>query len=206
MEYTVIDLERWPRREFYEHYMRAVPCTYSMTVRLDITNIRRRGYRLYPALLWQLTCAVDACEPFRMALRGDELVCYRRMRPCFTVFHAGSGSFSNLWTEHAESWPQFLRQYEETLGRWGGVEGFSPQGGMPEDCFTVSMLPWAEFEGFNINTPGFGYLKPIFTLGRFRESGGSTSLPLALQAHHAVCDGYHACRFLGILQDGIGSM
>ena len=59
MEYTVIDLERWPRREFYEHYMRAVPCTYSMTVRLDITNIRRRGYRLYPALLWQLTCAVD---------------------------------------------------------------------------------------------------------------------------------------------------
>ena len=93
MEYTVIDLERWPRREFYEHYMRAVPCTYSMTVRLDITNIRRRGYRLYPALLWQLTCAVDACEPFRMALRGEELVCYRRMRPCFTVFHAGSGSF-----------------------------------------------------------------------------------------------------------------
>ena len=123
MEYTVIDLERWPRREFYEHYMRAVPCTYSMTVRLDITNIRRRGYRLYPALLWQLTCAVDACEPFRMALRGEELVCYRRMRPCFTVFHAGSGSFSNLWTEHAESWPQFLRQYEETLGRWGGAEG-----------------------------------------------------------------------------------
>ena len=65
------------------------------------------------------------------------------------------------------------------------------------------MLPWAEFEGFNINTPGF---EPIFTLGRFRESGGSTSLPLVLQAHHAVCDGYHACRFLSILQDGIGSM
>ena len=159
MEYTVIDLERWPRREFYEHYMRAVPCTYSMTCAWTSPNIRRRGYRLYPALLWQLTCAVDACEPFRMALRGEELVCYRRTRPCFTVFHAGSGSFSNLWTEHAESWPQFLRQYEETLGRWG----------------------------------------------RFRESGGSTSLPLALQAHHAVCDGYHACRFLSILQDGIAA-
>ena len=134
MEYTVIDLERWPRREFYEHYMCAVPCTYSMTVRLDITNIRRRGYRLYPALLWQLTRAVDACEPFRMALRGEELVCYRRTRPCFTVFHAGSGSFSNLWTEHAESWPQFLRQYEETLGRWGASARAAAARACPWPC------------------------------------------------------------------------
>ena len=55
MEYTVIDLASWPRREYFEHYMSDVPCTYSLTVRLDITELRRRGHRLFPAMLYLLT-------------------------------------------------------------------------------------------------------------------------------------------------------
>lgn len=82
MNYEVIDLAAWPRREHYEHYMRAVPCTYSMTVRLDITNLRRRGLRLYPAMLWLLTGTVNRHGQFRMALReSGELVRYDSMEP-----------------------------------------------------------------------------------------------------------------------------
>lgn len=43
VDYEVIDIASWPRREYFEHYMNAVPCTYSMTVRLDITNLRGCG-------------------------------------------------------------------------------------------------------------------------------------------------------------------
>lgn len=37
MEFVKIDPETWPRREYFEHYFSAVPCTYSITVKLDIT-------------------------------------------------------------------------------------------------------------------------------------------------------------------------
>lgn len=43
MEYRIIDLEHWKRREYFEHYRQAVPCIYSMTVQVDITNIRQKG-------------------------------------------------------------------------------------------------------------------------------------------------------------------
>ncbi len=207
MEYTVIDLAEWPRREYYEHYMSDVPCTYSLTASLDITELRRRGHRLYPAMLYLLTRTVNRHEQFRMALRpGGELVLYFSMTPCYTVFHASTGTFSNIWTEYSEDYRAFLRSYACDMEKYGNLGGFQPKPGAPENCFTVSMLPWTTFEGFNLNTAGFKYLIPIFTMGKYRESGGRTTMPIAVQVHHAVCDGFHVCRFLDDLQTGINSL
>ena len=207
MNYTVIDMDAWPRRERYEHYMRAVPCTYSMTVKLDITSLRRRGLRLYPAMLHLITGEVNRHEQFRMELReSGELVLYERMEPCYTVFHKETGTFSNLWTEYCEDYPLFLGRYEEDLRRDGQSEAFMAKPGLPENSFTVSMLPWASFEGFNLNTTDFTYLIPIFTMGRFYTEGGRIRLPLAVQVHHAVCDGYHTCLFIDGLQNAIDSL
>lgn len=50
MDFTVIDLARWPRRTYFQHYLKAVPCTYSVTTKLDITPVRRRG--LKPLPMW----------------------------------------------------------------------------------------------------------------------------------------------------------
>ena len=207
MNYTVIDMDAWPRRERYEHYMRAVPCTYSMTVKLDITSLRRRGLRLYPAMLHLITGEVNRHEQFRMELReSGELVLYERMEPCYTVFHKETGTFSNLWTEYCEDYPLFLGRYEEDLRRYGQSEAFMAKPGLPENSFTVSMLPWASFEGFNLNTTDFTYLIPIFTMGRFYTEGARIRLPLAVQVHHAVCDGYHTCLFIDGLQNAIDSL
>ena len=48
MAFHLIDLENWERREHYQHFIREVVCSYSMTVNLDITALE--GFRLYPAM------------------------------------------------------------------------------------------------------------------------------------------------------------
>lgn len=73
---------------------------------------------------------------------------------------------------------------------------------LPDNNFCVSMIPWTTFEGFNLNLQkGYDYLKPIFTMGKYYEENGKTHLPLAIQVHHAVCDGFHVCRFVNELQE-----
>lgn len=42
-----INVETWARKEYFEHY-RQVPCSYSMTVKLDITKLRERIHRHFP--------------------------------------------------------------------------------------------------------------------------------------------------------------
>ena len=32
MEYRVIDRNNWQRKEYFEHYLKKLPCTYSITV------------------------------------------------------------------------------------------------------------------------------------------------------------------------------
>lgn len=206
MDYREIDLRTWERREYFEHYTSAVPCTYSMTVKLDITELRRSGCRLYPAMLYLLSGTVNEFEQFRTALRPDgKLVVYSRMHPSYTIFHRETETFSCIWTEYSEDYSEFLRRYQQDAERYKGAQGFSPKPGMPENCFNVSMIPWAAFESFQLNMPGFDYLLPIFTLGRYREESGRCLMPLAAQVHHGVCDGYHLCRFLDALQKKLGN-
>lgn len=138
MEFTRIDRENWARKETFEHYFSAVPCTYSMTVRLDITALRQRGHRLYPALLHALTAIVNRHPEFRTDLGPDgEPGVYSEMHPCYTVFHPEDETFSNLWTAYDPDLDRFCAAYEQDLRLYGQRRGFTGKPGCPPNSFTV---------------------------------------------------------------------
>ncbi len=207
MEYTIINRDSWERKEYFEHYLSSVPCTYSMTIKLDITNILQKGSKLYPAMLYLLTTTVNQYEQFRMALNDrDELILYSNMEPCYTIFHKETETFSNIWTRYSNNYETFCQCYEEDIKNYGNILCFMAKPNLPENNFTVSMIPWTTFDAFNLNVSNFKYLAPIFTIGKFVEDNGHFYLPLAVQVHHAVCDGFHVCRFMNTLQSQINAM
>lgn len=44
-------------------------------------------------------------------------------------------------------------------------------------------------------------MKPIFTMGEYYEENQRIILPLSIQVHHAVCEGFHICCFVNKLQE-----
>ena len=202
MTFTPIGRAHWARKEYFDHYFSQVPCTYSAVFQLDITRLRQQGQKLYPTMLYHIAAEVNLHAEFRTALDGaGQLGIYDRMHPCYTIFHKESETFSSLWTEYTPDYEAFCEAYRRDMAQYGGNLGMEAKPGTPENTFPVSMLPWASFEGFNLNLQkGYDYLLPIFTMGRYQETGGKTLLPLAVQVHHAVCDGFHLCRFVNGLQ------
>jgi thiamine pyrophosphokinase len=70
--------------------------------------------------------------------------------------------------------------------------------------YFAAVTEHAEFTGLNINVYDEGkFLLPIFTMGKYFERDGKRMLPLAIQVHHAVCDGYHVGVFVEKLQEYI---
>ncbi len=205
MEFERIQLDSWARREHFEHYHSEVPCTYSMTTKLDITALVEAKVRLYPAMLYLITRAVNRFPQFRMDFDSEgKLGVYGEMHPCYTIFHRDSETFSNLWTEYTEDYPAFCRAYERDLEQFGNNKSMMAKPGVPANTFPVSMIPWESFDGFNLNLEkGYGYLLPIFTMGRYTENNGRYLLPLSIQVNHAVCDGFHVCRFISALREMI---
>ena len=55
MEFKFIDKDNWKRKEYFDHYFFNVPCTYSMTVKMDIIKILKKKQKLYPTMLYYIT-------------------------------------------------------------------------------------------------------------------------------------------------------
>lgn len=203
MTFTKIDWETWPRRAYFDHYFTQVPCTYSAVFKLDITQLRRSCKRLYPSMLYYLSTVVNRHAEFRMSCNeAGEVGYYDIVHPCYTIFHPDSETFSSLWTAYTPDYGAFCAAWEQDMATYGMQQGLMARPDTPANTFPVSMVPWASFEGFNLNLQkGYDYLPPIFTMGKFYEENGKILLPLAVQVHHAVCDGFHLCRFVNELQE-----
>ncbi|GKZ02219.1 type A chloramphenicol O-acetyltransferase [Paraclostridium bifermentans] len=203
MSFKIINKETWDRKEYFEHYFSEVPCTYSMTVKLDITKIKNSNKKIYPTMLYFITKVVDNHSEFRTAFNMDgELGVFDEMIPCYTVFNQDTETFTNIWTEYSDDYDVFCKSYEKYIELFSSVKGMIAKPNIPPNHFPVSMIPWTTFEGFNLNLQkGYNYLLPIFTMGKYSEVNGQYLMPLAIQVHHAVCDGFHVCRFVNELQE-----
>ena len=199
MSFHLIDYQTWERKEFYEHFISNVVCTYSTTVNLDITHLK--SVRLYPTIIWLLTKVVNQMSEFRTALTDDGVGIYDEMHPAYTIFNKENKNFSAIWTEFHTDYNEFLNAYEKDTEKFSSSKQYAPKPHRPPNSFDISMIPWFTFTSFNLNVFGDGkYLLPIFTLGRYFDDRRKKLIPISIQVHHAVCDGYHIGRFVETLQ------
>lgn len=202
-----IDMAAWPRKEYFQHYYHSIPCSYSMTTNIDITSLKRTlteaKSSFVPAMIYLLAAEVNRHEEFRTSM--DEEGCvgvFDVMHPSYAVFHKETETFSCLWTQFDSDYRTFLQNYDHDIQQYGAMPGIAPKPDMPNNVFDISNIPWTSFSGFNLNLPkGASYLLPIFTLGKYFRQGDRLLLPVSVQVHHAVCDGFHLCRFLNELQE-----
>ena len=203
MKFTPIDINNWNRKEYFEHYHKNIPCTYSMTVKLDITKIKSKNKNLYSTLLFCLTQIINRHQEFRTCFNSEgTLGFFDEMVPSYTVFNLETETFTSLWTSETEDYDTFYQAYKKDVATFGKNQGLIGKPDMPENVFNVSMIPWASFDSFNLNLQkGYDYLLPIFTFGKYYRENDKYWLPLSIQVHHAVCDGFHTCRLINELQE-----
>ena len=195
---TRIDPHSLSRFRRYQVYTKYNPCQFSMTVDIDISRLRdyrqRNKRSLYAHLIYALSRVVQEFPRARYRLENDRLYLYDQLHPSFTIMNEQTKLFSVLSIRHTPLRDDFIARYNDTLTRYKEHTGLMPPSDAPQNCFHISMIPWASFTSFSLHLPeNKTYFTPIFTFGKFKEIENRTLLPLAIQVHHAVCDGYHAC-------------
>ncbi|WP_434779792.1 CatA-like O-acetyltransferase [Neisseria sp. Ec49-e6-T10] len=190
--------------------MNKVCCSYSMVVNIDITKLRSMlkelGLKAYPTQIYILSCAVNHCPEFKMSLDQEGRLGYwDTVNPLYTTLNQETETFSSVWTAHSDSFEAFYKHCIDDINQFC-TGSFAPQQDYPVNIFTVSSIPWVQFSAFNINVFSEGtYLRPIFTIGKYIEDNGKILMPLAIQIHHAVCDGLHIGKFIENVQLMINS-
>lgn len=203
-QYKIINIDQWNRREHFESFSN-IQCGFTVTVEIDITSalsvIKKQQYQFYPTMIYLITRAVNQLPAFKMGMKDGELIEWGLLHPSYTIFHPESETFSALWTTYHSDITKFMANYLEDFTIYQDDLRFLPKPNMPENTFDISCLPWLSFTGFTLSFPKVdNHFKPIMTMGKYREKAGIVSLPMAIQVHHAVCDGFHVAKFVETLQ------
>lgn len=206
MNFNKIDLDSWNRKEIFNHYLHQ-QTTFSITTEIEISalyqRIKQKGYKFYPAFIFLVTSAIKSNTAFRTGYNSKGDIGYwDRLDPLYTIFDDVAETFSGIWTTGKNNFKEFYDIYNHDVETYSGSGELFPKKPIPENTFSISIIPWTSFTGFNLNiNNNNNYLLPIITAGKFIKKGDAIYLPLSLQVHHSVCDGYHAGIFMNFIQE-----
>ncbi|EPY2306249.1 type A chloramphenicol O-acetyltransferase [Clostridium sporogenes] len=208
MKFNLIDKENWSRKHYFDYYMNNIKCTYSMTANIEITDllmqVKRNNIKLYPILIYMTSKIVNSHKELRTSFDEEgNLGYWESMSPSFTIFHKDDETFSNIWTEYSDDFKTFYNNCLQDIEKYSNVKKLFAKENQPKNTFPVSCVPWFSFTGANLNVYSdeeYPYLLPIITYGKYFAQSAKALIPISLQMHHAVCDGYHVTRFLNELQ------
>ncbi|QFQ26242.1 type A chloramphenicol O-acetyltransferase [Bacillus thuringiensis] len=205
MKFHVIDREDWNREQYFEYYLK-LKCTFSMTVNVDITmllgEVYQKGIKFYPVFIYLISRVVNNYKKFRTCFNDEGVLGYwEEMIPSYTIFHKDDKSFSSIWMDYSSDFRTFYNNYEDDMRCYANVHGLFTKENIPPNVFPISSIPWTSFTGFNLNINNDeNFLLPIITCGKYFNEGNKVMLPVSLQVHHSVCDGYDASQFIEDLQ------
>lgn len=205
MKFNIIDVENWERKECFEHYFNNAKCTYSLTVNIDITNlikyVKEKKLRLYPVFTWIVSKALNNHKEFKMALNEKgEIGYFDEISPCYSVLNDKTKVMNDLLTEYNDDFNEFYEAMVNDLDMY--KKDTSYRTNFVNNFYLVSCVPWINYSSFNVNNEtNMPMLFPMVTWGKFHDGDDKVIMPVSLQVHHSVADGYHCSLFYSEISD-----
>lgn len=206
----VIDSDTWNRKTSYNTFIDQFNPTFSITTRLDVTQLynrcKREGTSFFTDLLYIVMKCLNNVDEMRLRLKGDDIVLYDTIDPGFIVMKDDE-SITSCRVGMCDYYPEFynkVRNAIEDTKTQTSVEKMNKD--QSNDVFYISCLPWMDFT--SVNHP-YDYFDrescsiPRITWGKAVEKDGVRTLAFDISAHHALVDGYQISKGVGYIQDAL---
>ena len=207
MNYKKIDMNTWDRRDLYRFYMEKLKITMNMTVTMDVTHAlafsRTHGLKFHAVMMWAVGNVLNARDEFRYSLNeAGELIQYDMISPSYTDFNPVTEHFVKFVTEFSYDLREFCARSEADRARYRDGWGFIDN--QPPNVYDISCIPWTTYDSLTLHVEADApSLFPVVLWGKYYEKDDRTMMPVTMNVNHAVCDGFHICRFFNELQEFI---
>jgi len=209
MHYTKVDMSTWKRAEYFSHFINDLRMVMSLTVEVDVAPlvhyVKKHGLKFYPAMLWVVSTVLNAHDEFKYSWdEAGNLIRWDYLSPSYADFHREDESFVKLVTEYDEDLFVFHDRFMADREKHRADHAFLKQ---PPNFFDASCMPWVRYQHFALHVFDEGkFLAPVVLWGKYEEENGKLVMPLTLNIHHAVADGFHMSRFFAEVQALMDSM
>lgn len=164
------------------------------------------GYEVLPLMIWGVSKVVNTHDEFKYGWDPHgKLIQWASIWPSYADFHPEDGNFTKMVTPFSEDLFAFHARFLQDRVEYRDRRAILDH--QPPNFFDVSCLPWVRYQHFDVHVFDEGtFLAPVITWGRYEEEQGKLVMPLTMNIHHAVADGFHLSRFFREVQDWIDSL
>ncbi|MBQ3235308.1 MAG: chloramphenicol acetyltransferase [Clostridia bacterium] len=205
MNYKIIDIDKWDRKDLFKMYTSDLKIVMNLTVELDVTNVvnfaKTNGYKFYPCMIWAVSKVVNSHDEYKYGKKDGNLVLWDYVSPSFTDFNMESKKFNKFAVEYSPCFNTFYTQCQNMREKYSNVSGFIPN--QPENVFDITCLPWVYYKNFTMHIETEARFFPVVSWGKYELKDGKYLMPVTIDYNHAVGDGYTASMFFSYLKDFI---
>lgn len=205
-QYQVIDFADWPRKQQFEFYQNFSQPYFSVGCDIEAQQLwqycREQQMSFFAATMYLMLKAANQLAPFRYRLVDGEVRLYddiavsavmlakdNNMRFTHIPYYADFAEFNSSMMqvkEKALSQPFFSANFAKEMQAIATIHS--------------STLPWIKLKSFNhaTNLAEGNYGIPKIVFGQYDETLGH--LPVVIDVHHALMDGFHVAQYVEVLQ------
>ena len=199
----ILDMETWSRSKSFNFFKRYDYPQFNITTQLDITKIynylEKNGISKYNAILWMISCAANHVTEIRYRIRDDMVVEHDRVDPAFT-FLTHEKNLAFCTAEYSSDVPKFFTRVDQGIAEIKAHPKIEDKPGV-DNLLYVSCVPWINFTSIShpIKMEKTDSI-PRISWGKFAHRKKQVFMPVSLQLHHGLADGYHAGLFIKKLE------
>ncbi|MCB9314553.1 MAG: chloramphenicol acetyltransferase [Lewinellaceae bacterium] len=201
--YSTIDLPNWPRSATFEFFKNYDDPFFNITGPVDVTALHARckatDASFFLRSLHAVVQAANDVEAFQLRLLNDQLIRYE-------VVHVGStvlmpdNTFRFCYFDYQPDPVLFEQEGQQRIAALRNAQQLDPRD-EALDLLHVSVIPWVAFTSFkHARRWGVADTVPKIVLGKYYEQGGRFLMPLSVEVHHAMMDGYHVGLYFDAMQ------
>lgn len=196
--YQIIDVEQWSRREHFHFFKKFQDPFFNVTAPVDVTALsatcKENGWSFFLACLYLSNKVVNAIPEFRYRLVQGEVRAYDQIHIGTTIAHEDH-CFSFCYFDFQEDFPSFAQAARTAIVQQQIRKTLLPEEHR-QDLIHYSSTPWIAFTSIkHARQFGFEDSIPKIVFGKYFAENGGLQLPVSIEAHHALMDGWHAGQF-----------
>ena len=198
-----VDLENWERKNHFNYFKDVTYPHFNICGNIDITKfykyVKENELSFLISFLYLSTKAANSIKEFRYRIREDKVVEHEKLDPAFTIM-AENQMFSFCTAKFIEEFNEFYINTSKEIEKTKNNIIIEDEVGRDDLLFSTS-IPWISFT--SVTHPI--QMKPVDSIprvswGKYFEENGKIKLPLSVQAHHALVDGFHVGQYFNIIQ------
>lgn len=198
-----VDLESWPRREQFNLFRAWKFPHFNFCANVKLTNlyseVKDHELSITLAIVYVLSRAANEISEFRYRIHGERVVEHEVVHPSATIL-IKNDLFTFCPMIYIPNFAKFAEDAETQLNLAQVHPSLEDRDN--DDSLFMTAIPWVSFTSFMhpIDLDPVDSV-PRFAWGKFFRDGDDWLMPLSVQAHHALMDGFHMGKYYQKVQE-----